>query len=116
MYDTRWPRPGPATAAVCAVVGLLVGIALGLSSGAGQRAEAVGSSGTTPPATTLPSRFYTVVLGSFNERGNAVAARASFRDQGVRDAAILSQSDYSSLGTAYAVSSGQFDDRAEADA
>ena len=32
MYDTRWPRPGPAMAAVAAVLGLVAGIVLGLSS------------------------------------------------------------------------------------
>jgi cell division protein FtsN len=76
----------------------------------------VGGPETTAPPTTLPARFYTVVLGSFNDHAAAVAARDNFRGQGVRDATIVSRSQYPSLGTAYAVCSGQFADRAEADA
>jgi hypothetical protein len=110
MYDTRWPRPGPAMAAVAALVGLVAGTILGLSSpGSAPRAQASDSVETTAGATTttLPEVFHTVVLGSYNDRDNADRRLQEVRDQGVRDAAILDQQDWN-LATRYAVYSGQF--------
>ena len=77
MYDTRWPRPGPAMAAVAAVLGLVAGIVLGLSSTAPQ-AQASPPVETTvaPTTTTLPEEFHTVILGSYDERDNADGACA----------------------------------------
>jgi hypothetical protein len=110
MYDTRWPRPGPAMAAVAAVLGLVAGIVLGLSSpGAAPRAAARAPTETTvaPRTTTLPADFHTVVLGSYNDRGNAEARLREVRGMGVKDAGILDQQEYV-LSTAFAVYSGRY--------
>jgi hypothetical protein len=118
MYDTRWPRPGPATAAVAALLGLVAGVVLGLSSpGRPPPAQAAAPVETTvtPTTTTLPDDFHTVVLGSYNERANAVAFLREVRGEGVRDAALLDQEDYE-LGTRWAVYSGVFETREEAEA
>jgi SPOR domain len=117
MYDTRWPRPGPAMAAVSALVGLLAGVALGISSAAGTKAEASGGSvpaGNRTTTTTLPDAFWTVVLASPNDRAVAEARAQALRAGGVEDAGVLSQDDYPSLGTRYAVYSGLFGSRDEA--
>jgi hypothetical protein len=116
MYDTRWPRPGPAMAVVAAVLGLVAGAALGLASpGARPQAEAGPPVATTagPTTTTLPDEFHTVILGSYDDRANAEARLREVRTQGVRDAGILSQTEYR-LSTAYAVYSGQFATQDEA--
>ena len=119
MYDTRWPRPGPAMAAVAALLGLVAGIVLGLSSpGRPLPAQAAAPVETTVAltTTTLPDDFHTVVLGSFNDLANADDTMQRLREAGVDDAAVLKQSDYPSLGTAYAVYSGRFKTEAEAEA
>jgi cell division septation protein DedD len=118
MYDTRWPRPGPAMAAVAAVLGLVAGAVLGLSSpGSAPPAEALAPVETTvaPTTTTLPDEFHTVILGSFDERANADARLRQVRGQGVRDATLLDDEQYD-LGTRWAVASGQFASREEAEA
>jgi cell division septation protein DedD len=119
MYDTRWPRPGPAMAAVAALLGLVAGVVLGLSSlGSAPQAEARDTPVETtvaPTTTTLPESFYTVVLGSFNDRARADARLALVRSQGVRDAALLDQEQYV-LGTRWAVYSGLFQSEDEAEA
>jgi len=118
MYDTRWPRPGPAMAAVAAVLGLVAGIVLGLSSpGSKPRASAAAPPVTTaaPAATSLPARFYTVVLGSFDDRAHADERLRVVRRQGVRDARLLEKGRYN-LGTRWAVYSGLFKSEPEAEA
>jgi hypothetical protein len=118
MYDTRWPRPGPAMAAVAAVLGLVAGIVLGLSSpGATPQAAARAPTETTvaPTTTTLPDEFYTVVLGSYDERGHADERLRLVRRQGVRDARLLEKGRYR-LGTRWAVYSGVFRTEPEAEA
>jgi hypothetical protein len=118
MYDTRWPRPGPAMAAVAAVLGLVAGIVLGLSSpGAPPRASAAAPAETTaaPTTTTLPDEFYTVVLGSFNDRAHADERLRLVRRQGVRDARLLEKGRYN-LGTRWAVFSGLYRSEPEAQA
>jgi SPOR domain len=118
MYDTRWPRPGPAMAAVAAVLGLVAGAILGLSSpGSPPTAQASGPPETTvaPATTTLPDEFETVVLGSFDDRGPAEERLRLVRSQGVKDAGLLDNEQYE-LGTRWAVYSGVFrtDEEAEA--
>jgi cell division septation protein DedD len=105
-------------AAVAAVVGLVAGILLGFSSpGSGPAAQA----GTAPEtsikrtATTLPAEFHTVILGSFDDLANADRTMRRLREQGVDDAAVLKQADYSSLNTRYAVYSGRFGSRSAAE-
>jgi hypothetical protein len=118
MYDTRWPRPGPAMAAVAAVLGLVAGIVLGLSSpGASPRAAAAAPPETTvaPTTTTLPHDFHTVVLGSYNTRSFADDRLRQVRRQGARDAALLDQEEYD-LGTRWAVYSGIFRTQEQAEA
>jgi SPOR domain len=118
MYDTRWPRPGPAMAAVAAVLGLVAGVVLGLSSpGSAPSAGAAPPVATTaaPTTTTLPDEFYTVVLGSFDERSYADARLRLVRRQGVRDARLLERGRYN-LGTRWAVYSGLFETEPEAEA
>jgi SPOR domain len=118
MYDTRWPRPGPAMAAVAALLGLVAGVVLGLSSpGSAPPAEAAGPVETTVAATTttLPEQFWTVVLGSFEERPNADLRLRLVRRQGARDAGLLDQERYE-LGTRWAVYSGVFKTEDEAKA
>jgi SPOR domain len=118
MYDTRWPRPGPAMAAVAAVLGLVAGVVLGLSSpGSAPQAQAVGRVETTvaPTTTTLPKEFHTVVLGSFDVRALADARVRQVRGQGVKDAALLNDEQWV-LGTHWAVYSGQFETEEEAEA
>jgi hypothetical protein len=119
MYDTRWPRPGPATAAVCAVVGLLIGVALGLSSGGGPAEARSARKAAGRPATTLPGSFYTVVLASIpTEQGRQVAnARAaSIRRDGLQDVGVLESSRYpKTLNPGYfVVYSGLFPTEGEA--
>jgi SPOR domain len=105
-------------AAAAAVVGLVAGIVLGFSSpGSGPAAQA----GTAPQtstrrtATTLPAQFHTVILGSYNDLALADDRLRRLRAQGVDDAALLKQADYSSLGTRYAVYSGRFGNRRAAE-
>jgi cell division protein FtsN len=118
MYDTRWPRPGPALAAVAAMVGLVAGAILGLSSaGSAPQAQANAPVDTTaaPTTTTLPEEFHTVILGSYDERANAEARLRQVRNQGVEDADLLDQEQWQ-LGTRWAVYSGQFETREQAEA
>jgi hypothetical protein len=110
MYDTRWPRPGPAMAVVAAVLGLVAGAILGLSSpGSAPEAQASATPDTTvaPTTTTLPDEFHTVILGSYDQSANADARLREVRGMGVKDAGILTSSDYD-LNTAFAVYSGHF--------
>ncbi|HSK35387.1 MAG TPA: SPOR domain-containing protein [Actinomycetota bacterium] len=118
MYDTRWPRPGPAMAAVAAVLGLVAGAILGLSSpGSPPTAQASGPPETTvaPTTTTLPEEFETVVLGSFDDRGGAEERLRLVRSQGVKDAGLLDNQQWD-LGTRWAVYSGVFQTEDEAEA
>jgi cell division septation protein DedD len=118
MYDTRWPRPGPAMAAVAAVLGLVAGMVLGLSSPAREpQAEASPPSEATvaPTTTTLPDDFHTVILGSYDERANAESRLREVRGQGATDAALLDQEEWE-INTRWAVYSGQFGSRDEAEA
>jgi hypothetical protein len=118
MYDTRWPRPGPAMAAVAAVLGLAAGVVLGLSSpGSAPSARANPPTETTaaPTTTTLPDEFHTVILGSFDVRANADERLRLVRRQGVRDARLLERGRYD-LGTRWAVYSGLFRTEEEAEA
>jgi hypothetical protein len=116
MYDTRWPRPGPALAAVAAVLGLVAGIVLGLSSpGSTPQAAARATTETTlaPRTTILPDDFHTVILGSYNNWANADARLREVRGMGVKDAGILDDTDYD-LSTAFAVYSGRYRTQEEA--
>ncbi len=118
MYDTRWPRPGPAMAAVAALLGMVAGAILGLSSpGAAPQAQASAPPETTvaPTTTTLPSEFHTVILGSFDERAGADERLRLVKRQGVRDARLLDRDQGYDLGVRWAVYSGVYDSREEAE-
>ena len=119
MYDTRWPRPGPAMAAVAALLGMVAGAILGLSSpGSAPAAQASAPPETTvaPTTTTLPSEFHTVVLGSFDNRDGANERLRLVKDQGVRDARLLDRDQGYDLGVRWAVYSGLYDTREKAEA
>ena len=119
MYDTRWPRPGPAMAAVAAVLGLVAGIVLGLSSPTTPEPRAQASpppeTAVAPTTATLPDDFHTVILGSYDERANADNRLREVRGQGAKDAALLDQEEWE-INTRWAVYSGQFGSRDEAEA
>jgi hypothetical protein len=118
MYDTRWPRPGPAMAAVAALLGLVAGIVLGLSFPTPEpQAEASPPVETTvaPTTTILPEDFDTVILGSYDERDNADRRLRQVRGQGASNAALLDQEEWE-INTPWAVYSGQFGSREEAEA
>ena len=103
-------------AAVAALLGLVAGAVLGLSSpGSAPKAQAGAPVETTVahPTTTLPQRFHTVILGSFNNRDYAEARLRQVRRMGVRDAGILTQAGYQ-LRTPYAVYSGVYATQEEA--
>ena len=105
-------------AAVAAVLGLVAGAVFGLSSpGSAPQAQAGPPVEATlgPTTTTLPEEFHTVILGSYDERPNADARLRQVRNQGVEDAELLDQEDYV-LGTRWAVYSGQFESRDQAEA
>ena len=118
MYDTHWPRPGPAMAAVAAVLGVVAGALLGLSSaGSEPRAQASAAPETRVVATTttLPKAFHTVILGSFGDRAGANERLRQVRDKGVDDAGLLDRRQFR-LNTSWAVFSGQFESQGEAEA
>jgi cell division septation protein DedD len=117
MYDTRWPRPGPAMLAVAVLFGLVIGGVFGLTSGtsAGTGSgdgDVTGTSATT--ATTLPASFYTVVVASGNQRASLESRRAELRQRGVPELKVIARSQIPELGTEYALISGVFTTRAEA--
>ena len=119
MYDTRWPRPGPAMAVVAAVLGLVAGAILGLSSpGAAPTAQASAPPETTvaPTTTTLPEEFHTVVLGSYDERANADARLREVRGPWGSRTPVSSSRRSTTSRTHYAVYSGHFDTQDEAEA
>jgi hypothetical protein len=119
MYDTRWPRPGPAMAAVAALLGMVAGAILGLSSpGPAPQAQASVPSETTvaPTTTTLPEEFHTVILGSFDDRDEANERLRLVRSQGVRDARLLDRDQGYDIEVRWAVYSGLYDSRKEAEA
>ena len=106
-------------AAVAALLGLVAGTVLGLASpGSAPRAEARAPVETTVASTTtttLPERFHTVVLGSFNTRSLADARLALVKGKGVKDADLLDQEQFE-LGVRWAVYSGLFQREEEAEA
>ena len=105
-------------AAVAAVLGLVAGIVLGLSSpGSTPAAAARTPTETTvaPRTTTLPDDFHTVILGSYDERANAESRLREVRGQGATDAALLDQEEWE-INTRWAVYSGRFGSRDEAEA
>jgi SPOR domain len=112
MYDTRWPRPGPAMAAVAAVVGLVAGVILGFSSPGSEpaaQANTAAATSTRPSARTLPDDFWTVVLRSERDRAVARDRAARLSEEGVPDVAVLNSNDYPTLHPGYfVVYSGHF--------
>ena len=118
MYDTRWPRPGPAMAAVAALLGLVAGAIFGLSSTTSPPRAQAGPPAETAVAattTTLPDDFHTVILGSYEERAGADARLRQVQNQGVEDAGLLDQEQWE-IEVAWAVYSGQFETREQAEA
>jgi len=111
MYDTRWPRPGPALLVVSTIIGLIVGGILGISfpaSSADQQAETTTT--VTAPQTTAPApaNFFTVVLASPSSFKDAQARMARFRSQGIADVRILARTQYPALGRPFAVCAGVY--------
>ena len=106
-------------AAVAAVLGLAAGVVLGLSSAGppptAQARAPLDTAAEPTTTTTLPDEFYTVILGSFNERAHADERLRRVRNQGVKDAGLLDRERYE-LGTRWAVYSGLFQSEDEAEA
>jgi hypothetical protein len=117
MYDTRWPRPGPAMLAVAVLFGLVIGGVFGFTSGtsAGTGSGTNDASGTTvASATTLPASFYTVVVASGNQRTLMDSRRAELRQLGVPQLQVITHSQFPELGREYALISGVFTNEAAA--
>jgi SPOR domain len=118
MYDTRWPRPGPAMLAVAVLFGLVIGGVFGFTSdtSAGTGNGDGGAAGTTTPTvtTTLPTSFHTVVVGSGNERAPLESKRAELRQRGVPQLQVIARSQFPDLQRAYALISGVFPTEAAA--
>jgi hypothetical protein len=117
MYDTRWPRPGPAMLAVAILFGLVIGGVFGFTSGtsAGTNDGDGGASGiTAPTVTTLPATFYTVILASPRSQAAAQQKLGEMRNKGVQPPPFVAhQSDWTPLATPYAICTGQFQTEAE---
>jgi len=109
MYETRWPRPGPALLAVGTVFGLIVGGILGISFPASSSDQPEATTTLTAPQTTapVPANFYTVVLASPSSIQDARARAAQLQSQGVA-ARVLARTEYPSLNTPYAVCTGTY--------
>jgi hypothetical protein len=118
MYETRWPRPGPALLAVGVVFGLLVGGILGISFPASSSAPAATPTTARPTrvAVQTPARFWTLVLASPLTSDDADAKLASFRAQGITGARKLTKAEYPVLNTQFAVCTGTYANRDGADA
>ncbi len=128
MYDTRFPRPGPAMVAMAALIGLITGGVLAFSGSGGSHAIRTAADQTTASSTpgptsrasagtsvTVPSgTFWTVVLLSPSSQDKADAAAAAFKREGVDDAVVIRRADVANLGTRYAIVSGRFDSRTAA--
>jgi SPOR domain len=111
MYDTRWPRPGPAMLAVAVLFGLVIGGVFGFTSGTSAgtgsgNGDVVGT--TAAPATTLATTFYTVILASPYSQAEAQRKLGEMRSRGLTDAFIARQSEFRPLNTPFAVCTGQF--------
>jgi SPOR domain len=117
MYDTRWPRPGPAMLAVAVLFGLVIGGVFGFTSGtsAGTGSGNGSVAGTTgPTVTTMPASFYTVVVASGNQRASLESKRTELRQQGIPELRVISRSQVPELRTEYALISGVFTTPAKA--
>jgi SPOR domain len=118
MYDTRWPRPGPAMLAVAVLFGLVIGGVFGFTSGtsAGTNNGNGDGSGTTAPTVTtiLPTSFHTVVVASGNERAPLEIRLAELRQRGVPQLRVIARSQFPDLQRDYALISGVFTSEAAA--
>jgi hypothetical protein len=123
MDENRWPRPGLGMVVMFAVVGLIGGILAGLFNPAGSRQHAgqgvsdQRSDGSTT-TTELPASFYTVVLASIaraRDRSEAEARAEAFRAEGVRPVGVLDPRRYRSLSDNWAVYSGVYEHRRDAE-
>jgi hypothetical protein len=117
MYDTRWPRPGPAMLAVAVLFGLVIGGVFGFTSGtsAGTGSGNGDVTGTTAaPVTTMPASFYTVVVASGNQREPMETRRTELRQRGVPGLQVIAHSQFPELRTEYALISGVFTNAAAA--
>jgi len=116
MYETRWPRPGPALLAVGTVFGLIVGGILGISFPASSSDQPEATTTLTAPQTTapVPANFYTVVLASPSSIQDARARVVQLRSQGITHAVVLAKTEYPALGRPYAVCAGTYPTRGQA--
>jgi len=112
MYETRWPRPGPALLVVGTIFGLIVGGILGISFPASSSDQPPATTTDAPPPRTtasLPTSFYTVVLASPLSSQEAQARAAQFQAQGIKGARVLTRAQFPSLGAPFAVCVGTHD-------
>jgi hypothetical protein len=117
MYDTRWPRPGPAMLAVAVLFGLVVGGAFGFS---GRKAGANSPTDKQTPGagetttSSEPETFWTVIMASPTSEEQRDQDEAAVRAKGVQDVFVATPDRYTPIGTAFAICSGHFDTEAKA--
>jgi cell division septation protein DedD len=118
MYDTRWPRPGPAMLAVAVLFGLVIGgvfgFTSGTSAGAGSGNGDVPGTTAAPVPSTLPASFHTAVVASGNQRAPLESRRVELRQRGVPELQVIAQSQFPDLQRNYALISGVFTTEAAA--
>src|SRR4029450_5291840 len=107
MYDTRWPRPGPAMLAVAVLFGLVIGgvfgFTSGTSAGAGSGAGAPPGPTAAPLPPTLPASFHTAVVASGNQRAPLESRRVELRNRGVPELQGIAHSQVPDLQRNYAL-------------
>jgi hypothetical protein len=120
MYDTRWPRPGPAMLVVALLLGLVIGGVFGFTSRSGANQDGRDQTTTTTTrgatATSRPTSFWTVIMSSPDSEDQRDRDLAKAKENGVPDAFPVSSDQWEPVATDYAICSGTFTTEAQATA